>query len=90
MCKQNVFFSLLLCLWLYCILQEIQELQGQIKDTSVVVEMDNSRNLDMDAIIAEVRAQYEDIANRSRAEAESWYQTKVRSLFVLQRLTLFI
>ncbi|XP_044036556.1 keratin, type II cytoskeletal 8-like [Siniperca chuatsi] len=55
---------------------EIHELQGQIKDTSVVVEMDNSRNLDMDAIVAEVRAQYEDIANRSRAEAESWYQTK--------------
>ncbi|XP_047439879.1 keratin, type II cytoskeletal 8-like [Mugil cephalus] len=55
---------------------EIQELQSQIKDTSVVVEMDNSRNLDMDAIVAEVRAQYEDIANRSRAEAESWYQTK--------------
>lgn len=39
--------------------------------------MDNSRNLDMDAIIAEVRAQYEDIANKSRAEAESWYQNKV-------------
>ncbi|GLD64938.1 keratin, type II cytoskeletal 8-like isoform X1 [Lates japonicus] len=55
---------------------EICELQGQIKDTSVVVEMDNSRNLDMDAIVAEVRAQYEDIANRSRAEAESWYQSK--------------
>uniref|UniRef100_A0A3Q4MV39 Keratin, type II cytoskeletal 8-like n=1 Tax=Neolamprologus brichardi TaxID=32507 RepID=A0A3Q4MV39_NEOBR len=55
---------------------EINELQSQIKDTSVVVEMDNSRNLDMDAIIAEVRAQYEDIAKRSREEAESWYQTK--------------
>ncbi|RVE72462.1 hypothetical protein OJAV_G00040170 [Oryzias javanicus] len=55
---------------------EIQELQIQIRDVSVVVEMDNSRDLDMDAIIAEVRAQYEDIANRSRAEAESWYQTK--------------
>ncbi|XP_070697490.1 keratin, type II cytoskeletal 8-like [Pempheris klunzingeri] len=55
---------------------EINELQSQIKDTSVVVEMDNSRNLDMDAIVAEVRAQYEDIANRSRAEAESWYQSK--------------
>lgn len=52
-------------------------MQSQIKDTSVVVEMDNSRDLDMDAIIAEVRAQYEDIANRSRAEAESWYQNKV-------------
>ena len=58
--------------------QELRELQSQIKDTSVVVEMDNSRNLDMDAIVAEVRAQYEDIANRSRAEAESWYQNKVR------------
>lgn len=39
--------------------------------------MDNSRNLDMDAIVAEVKAQYEDIANRTRAEAETWYKTKV-------------
>lgn len=63
----------------YDAIQEIQELQIQIRDVSVVVEMDNSRDLDMDAIIAEVRAQYEDIANRSRAEAESWYQTKVNT-----------
>jgi hypothetical protein len=39
--------------------------------------MDNSRTLDMDSIVAEVRAQYEDIANRSRAEAETWYKSKV-------------
>lgn len=31
----------------------------------------------MDAIVAEVRAQYEDIANRSKAEAETWYKQKV-------------
>ncbi|XP_028302586.1 keratin, type II cytoskeletal 8-like isoform X2 [Gouania willdenowi] len=55
---------------------ELNELQSQIKDTSVVVEMDNSRDLDMDSVVAEVRAQYEDIANRSRAETESWYQNK--------------
>uniref|UniRef100_A0A8C2GAI6 Keratin 4 n=1 Tax=Cyprinus carpio TaxID=7962 RepID=A0A8C2GAI6_CYPCA len=55
-------------------------LQSQIKDTSVIVEMDNSRNLDMDAIVAEVRAQYEDIANRSRAEAESWYKQKFEEM----------
>uniref|UniRef100_A0A674E0Q1 Keratin 5 n=1 Tax=Salmo trutta TaxID=8032 RepID=A0A674E0Q1_SALTR len=59
---------------------ELSELQGQIKDTSVVVEMDNSRNLDMDSIVAEVRAQYEDIANRSRAEAESWYKQKFEEM----------
>lgn len=58
-------------------LQELHEMQSQIKDTSVIVEMDNTRNLDMDSIVAEVRAQYEDIANRSKAEAETWYKQKV-------------
>ena len=57
--------------------QELRELQSQIKDTTAIGEMDNSRQLDMDAIVAEVKAQYEDIANRSRADAESWYQQKV-------------
>ncbi|XP_054447052.1 keratin, type II cytoskeletal 7 [Pteronotus mesoamericanus] len=59
---------------------ELSELQAQISDTSVVLSMDNSRSLDLDGIIAEVKAQYEDIANRSRAEAESWYQTKFETL----------
>ena len=45
--------------------------------------MDNSRSLDMDGIIAEVRAQYEDIANRSRAEAETMYQIKYEELQTL-------
>ncbi|XP_034040553.1 keratin, type II cytoskeletal 8-like, partial [Thalassophryne amazonica] len=60
--------------------EELRELQSQIKDTSVIVEMDNSRNLDMDAIVAEVRSQYEDIANRSRGEAETWYKTKYEEM----------
>merc|ERR1719244_1133864 len=60
--------------------EELRELQAQIKDTSVIVEMDNSRTLDMDSIVAEVRAQYEDIANRSRAEAETWYKTKYEEM----------
>ncbi|XP_062367147.1 keratin, type II cytoskeletal cochleal [Cinclus cinclus] len=61
---------------------ELNELQAQISDTSVVLSMDNSRNLDLDSIIAEVKAQYEEIANRSRAEAESWYQSKYEALQV--------
>ncbi|KAG7520340.1 intermediate filament protein ON3-like [Solea senegalensis] len=59
---------------------ELRELQGQIKDTSVIVEMDNSRNLDMDAIVAEVKSQYEDIANRNRSETESWYKQRVTEM----------
>ncbi|XP_040835337.1 keratin, type II cytoskeletal 6A-like [Ochotona curzoniae] len=61
---------------------ELSQMQTQISDTSVVLSMDNNRHLDLDSIIAEVRAQYEDIAQRSRAEAEAWYQTKYEELQV--------
>ncbi|XP_006870052.1 PREDICTED: keratin, type II cytoskeletal 8 [Chrysochloris asiatica] len=63
--------------------EELREMQAQISDTSVVLSMDNSRSLDMDSIIAEVKAQYEEIANRSRAEAESIYQIKYEELQTL-------
>ncbi|XP_017335997.2 keratin, type II cytoskeletal 8 [Ictalurus punctatus] len=62
--------------------QELEELKSLSGETSVVVEMDNRRDLDMDAIVAEVRAQYEEIANRSRAEVESWYKQKYEELQV--------
>nr|BAU68249.1 type II alpha-keratin IIB [Gallus gallus] len=59
---------------------ELSQLQSQIADTSVILTMDNNRSLDMDSIIAEVKAQYEDIAKRSREEAESWYQSRYEEL----------
>ncbi|XP_006870193.1 PREDICTED: keratin, type II cytoskeletal 7 [Chrysochloris asiatica] len=59
---------------------ELAELQAQISDTSVVLSMDNNRSLDLDGIIAEVKAQYQDMANRSRAEAEAQYQMKFETL----------
>lgn len=52
-------------------------MQTHVSDTSVVLSMDNNRDLDLDSIIAEVRAQYEAIAQRSKAEAEALYQSKV-------------
>ncbi|NWI86051.1 K2C8 protein, partial [Pitta sordida] len=60
--------------------EELRELHSQVSDTAVVVSMDNSRSLDMAAVLAEVRAQYEDIAGRSRAEAEGLYQVKYEEL----------
>ncbi|KAM4755177.1 keratin, type II cytoskeletal 75-like [Cyanocitta cristata] len=59
---------------------ELSQMQTQISDTSVILTMDNNRSLDMESVIAEVKAQYEDIANRSRAEAESWYQSRYEEL----------
>ncbi|XP_072510836.1 keratin, type II cuticular Hb4 [Notamacropus eugenii] len=62
--------------------EEINILQSHISETSVIVKMDNSRNLDLDGIIDEIRAQYEEIARRSRADAEAWYQTKYEEMRV--------
>ncbi|XP_028430773.1 keratin, type II cytoskeletal 8 isoform X1 [Perca flavescens] len=62
--------------------EELRELQASIKDTSVVVQMDNSRSLNMEQIVAEVKAQYEEIAARSREEAEAWYKTKFDQMSV--------
>ncbi|KAL4836664.1 hypothetical protein H8958_003433 [Nasalis larvatus] len=45
--------------------------------------MDNSHSLDMDSIIAEIKAQYEEITNRSRAEVDSMHQIKHEELQML-------
>ncbi|XP_058414168.1 keratin, type II microfibrillar, component 7C [Diceros bicornis minor] len=60
--------------------EEIHVLQANISDTSVIVKMDNSRDLNLDSIVAEIKAQYDDMASRSRAEAESWYRTKCEEI----------
>uniref|UniRef100_A0A671TBY0 Keratin, type II cytoskeletal 8-like n=1 Tax=Sinocyclocheilus anshuiensis TaxID=1608454 RepID=A0A671TBY0_9TELE len=56
--------------------QELRELQADVKDTSVVVQMDNSRQLNMEKILADVKSQYEEISACSRKEAEAWFKNK--------------
>ncbi|XP_064870219.1 keratin, type II cytoskeletal 8-like isoform X2 [Oncorhynchus nerka] len=63
-------------------IQELREMQASIRDTSVVVQMDNRRDLNMDQIVADVKAQYEDIATKSREEAEMWYKSKFNQMAV--------
>lgn len=58
-------------------LQERAQLDCQLCDTSVVVQMDNSRDLDMEGIIKSVECCYEEIAQKSKAEVEAFYQTRV-------------
>ncbi|XP_006883924.1 PREDICTED: keratin, type II cytoskeletal 71 [Elephantulus edwardii] len=59
---------------------EITQIQSHISDMSVILSMDNNRNLNLDSIIDEIRNQYEDIALKSKAEAEALYQTKFQEL----------
>ncbi|XP_006203086.1 keratin, type II cytoskeletal 79 [Vicugna pacos] len=61
---------------------ELSQVQTHVSDTNVVLSMDNNRSLDLDSIIAEVKTQYELIAQKSRAEAEAWYQIKYEELQV--------
>ncbi|CAD7690434.1 unnamed protein product [Nyctereutes procyonoides] len=63
--------------------EETRELQSQISDPSAVLSRDNSRSLDLDGITAEVKAQYEDIAHRSRGEAETMHRIKHEELQTL-------
>uniref|UniRef100_A0A8D2Q772 IF rod domain-containing protein n=1 Tax=Varanus komodoensis TaxID=61221 RepID=A0A8D2Q772_VARKO len=60
--------------------EEIAQVQSQVQETNVILQMDNNRSLNLESIIEEVRAQYEEIARRSRAEADTWYQSKFEEL----------
>ncbi|XP_037701694.1 keratin, type II cytoskeletal 72-like isoform X2 [Choloepus didactylus] len=60
--------------------EEIAQLQSHISDTSVILSMDNNRDLDLGSIIDEVHAHYEEIALKSKTEAEMLYQSKCSNL----------
>lgn len=61
-------------------MQELSQLQTVVDNTSVVVSMDNRRELNLDDIIEEVRQEYETNAQRSRAEVDAMYQGRVSRL----------
>ena len=45
---------------------------------TVVLHDNSKRALDMDEIIASVKAQYQNMATRNREETEQWNQKKVK------------
>lgn len=60
--------------------QEAAQIQTHTSETSVILSMDNNRGpWTSDSITLQVRAQYEDMALKSKAEAEALYQSKVRT-----------
>ncbi|NXF87308.1 K2CO protein, partial [Eubucco bourcierii] len=59
---------------------ELSQLQAVVGNTNVVLSLDNHRELDLDAIIEEVRQEYEAIAERSKAEVDALYQGRYQDL----------
>ncbi|XP_048343942.1 keratin, type II cytoskeletal cochleal-like isoform X1 [Sphaerodactylus townsendi] len=60
--------------------QELIQLDHQVCDTSVVLKMDNTRDLDMDLILNNVEAWYQSIAQNSKQEAEAFYHNKIAEI----------
>ncbi|KAJ8247043.1 hypothetical protein GJAV_G00258130 [Gymnothorax javanicus] len=56
--------------------EEVAELNMQIKESKVMVQMDAGKENDLSDIIAKIRAQYEKVAEKNREETEAWYQGK--------------
>jgi len=52
-------------------------MEKSLCDTSVVVKMDNSRSLDMEGILRGIELWYEDVAQKSKAELDALYRTRV-------------
>ncbi|XP_072510857.1 keratin, type II cytoskeletal 4-like [Notamacropus eugenii] len=59
---------------------EYAKVLSEASDTSVIVSMDNNRNLNPESIIAEAKAVFEEMAQKSKADAEALYQSKIGEL----------
>lgn len=62
---------------IFCDLQELAQLDGQVCDTNILLQMDNSRDLDIDCIIKNVEAWYLSVAQRSKEEVNALYENRV-------------
>nr|XP_056705208.1 keratin, type II cytoskeletal 1-like [Euleptes europaea] len=60
--------------------EELAQLDCHIYDTNILLQMDNSRNIDVDLIIKNVEAWYQNVAQRSKEEANALYENRFLEL----------
>ncbi|XP_062453209.1 keratin, type II cytoskeletal 4-like [Rhea pennata] len=66
---------------LKCVFEEERaQVDCQLCDTSVIVKMDNNRDLDVESIIKNVECWYQEIAQKSKEEVDAFYQTRFQEL----------
>ncbi|NXL38876.1 K1C19 protein, partial [Glaucidium brasilianum] len=59
--------------------EEMSALGGQVAG-QVSVELDSAPGIDLSKILADMRDQYEHMADKNRKDAEAWFQTKTEEL----------
>ncbi|XP_034268926.1 keratin, type II cytoskeletal 5-like [Pantherophis guttatus] len=64
----------------YFFMEERAILHCHPSDTAVVLNMDNSRGLDMDVLIKNIDSWYQNVAQRSKEEANLFYQNQIVDL----------
>ncbi|KAL8163894.1 UNVERIFIED_CONTAM: hypothetical protein K2H54_040361 [Gekko kuhli] len=72
--KENIDFLRIFCT------EELSALNRQLYDTSVVLNMNNSRRLNMDNLIQSIECWYQTIAQKSKEEADLFYQNQIQTL----------
>ncbi|XP_063144936.1 keratin, type I cytoskeletal 18-like isoform X2 [Candoia aspera] len=60
--------------------EEVEALNALVAKSDVTVQVDNPQKHDLSETIAEIRNQYEQMAEQNRADTENWYRTKVDSM----------
>ncbi|XP_075055252.1 keratin, type I cytoskeletal 18 [Mixophyes fleayi] len=61
---------------------DVTELQAQIAGSAVTVEIDAPKTQDLGKVMAEIRSQYDGLAQKNREDAEKAYQSKVEEYTV--------
>ncbi|XP_063149031.1 keratin, type II cytoskeletal 7-like [Candoia aspera] len=60
--------------------EELAQLSGRVYDTNILLQMDNSRDLDIDGIIKNVEAWYQNVARGSKEEVNAFYENRFQEL----------
>lgn len=60
--------------------EEAETLRALIANSDVTVEVDNPKKQELSESIAQIRKQYEKVAEQNREDAESWYKDKFDTL----------
>ncbi|XP_026563641.1 keratin, type I cytoskeletal 18-like isoform X2 [Pseudonaja textilis] len=60
--------------------EEVEALTALVANSDITVQVDNPQKHDLSEIIADIRNQYEQMAEQNRADTHDWYRTKVDSM----------